>query len=94
MKWTEINRGCDAGKCRPEYFADRAPSPSQGEGWGEGEQLQASVHFPVAEHPLSLALKELLAARLSPQAGKSTVISPSGEGNGGDGFGRTAKKPI
>ena len=76
MNWTKINRACGAGKRRPEYFADRAPSPSQGGGWGEGEQLQASVHFPVAEHPLSLTL------------------SPRGEGNGGVGFGRAAKKQI
>jgi hypothetical protein len=34
MSRTEINRACGAGKHRPEYFADRAPSPSQGEGNG------------------------------------------------------------
>ncbi len=94
MSRTEFNRACGAGKRRPEYFADRAPSPSQGEGWGEGEHLQARLQMPVPNRPLSLTLKELLAARLIPQAGESTVISPSGEGYGGVGFGRSVKKPI
>jgi hypothetical protein len=94
MSRTEINRACGAGKRRPEYFADRAPSPSQGEGWGEGEHSQARLRMPVSNRPLAMPLKELLAARLSPQAGKSTVIYPRGEGNGVVCFGRAAKKPI
>jgi hypothetical protein len=55
------------------------PSPSTGEGWGEGEQ-RTVVLADVGSTP-TLALVELLAARLSPQAGKSTVIPPQGGGN-------------
>jgi len=57
------------------------PTPSRGEGWGGGDSL-ASVETP-AGGPLSLTLMELLATRLSPQAGKSMVIPHEG---GGDQF--------
>jgi hypothetical protein len=55
------------------------PSPSTGEGWGEGEQR--TVASADDGSTPTLALVELLAARLSPQAGKSTVIPPQGGGN-------------
>lgn len=41
----------------------------------------AALHAPGPQRPLSLALEGLLADRLSPQAGKSTVISLRGRGN-------------
>jgi hypothetical protein len=55
-----------------------APSPLRVEGGGEGEQRTAVRSNTGC--PLSLALMELLATRLSPQAGKSMVIPREGGG--------------
>ena len=83
MNWT-VDKWVRRAVERRSPLTDK-PTPSlvEGEGWGEGEHSQGRLRMSVLNRPLSLALKELLAARLSPQAGKSTVISPPGEGNGG-----------
>ena len=65
MTRVEMNCLRDTVKSRPRYVVVRTPSPCEGEGGGEGEQLQASVVLPVAERPLSLAL--------SPQ-GEGTIV--------------------
>jgi hypothetical protein len=80
MSSTVMNCLRDTVKSRPWRVVARTPSPLQGEGWGEGGRSQARLRLLVSNRLLSLALKELLAARLSPQAGKSAVISPKGEG--------------
>ena len=62
-------------------LAPPPPRGGRGEGWGEGEQLQGLSQLPDFKAPLSLTLMEQLAIRLSPQAGKSLVISHKGRGD-------------
>jgi hypothetical protein len=83
--WEPRSRG-DAAVRAPQTF-DRGegaaptntPSPLMGEGGGEGEQRPQALADDGSTP--TLALMELLAARLSPQAGKSTVIPPQGGGD-------------